>query len=162
IEWESDFSKSLIDKNIDVFISSFPTSSARIAIEVNSVGVPIIGHESLNRLFSIRHFISPDNLYWENEEDFFAIIENLTSSLLNDKSAKVKEFVKENNSIDISLNLILNNMSKKYNEKNVSKKSFVNINLKDFQNCNFLLSSEYIRDNRNKDSRNKANRKIKS
>ena len=132
IEWENNFSKSLIDKSVDIFISSFPTSSARIAIEVNSIGIPIIGHESLNRLFSIRHFISPDNFYWQNERDFFSIIGNIDQNLLKKSSIKVKEFYKNNNSSVISSELLLNGKSKDYKEENVTPKSFVNIDMSDF------------------------------
>ncbi len=132
IEWEDNFSNSLINKNVDVFISSFPTSSARIAIEVNSIGIPIIGHDSLNRLFSVRHFISPDNFYWQNERDFFLIIDNLNQDLLKKSSIKVKEFYRNNNSVSISSELLLNGKSKEYKEENVVQKSFVNIDIGDF------------------------------
>jgi glycosyltransferase involved in cell wall biosynthesis len=133
IEWENNFAKSLIEKEVDLFLSSFPVSSARIAIEVNSVGIPILGHESINRLFSIRHFVSLDNLFWEDEKDLFSIISNLNENSLKEISAKVRKFFEENNSFEACKDLLLSGGSKEYDETKISAKSLVNINLKDFQ-----------------------------
>jgi hypothetical protein len=139
IEWEKEFSKSLLDNKVDVFLSSFPISSARIAIEVNSLGIPIVGHESLNRLFSISHFISPDNFYWEDGDDLFSIFNKIDKNILLQKSKAIKEYVRKNNSMDYVGNMLVNGGSVKFLKENMSHKSFVNIDIGGFVDLGSFL-----------------------
>ncbi|MFT7086875.1 MAG: glycosyltransferase involved in cell wall biosynthesis [Rickettsiales bacterium] len=128
IELVKDFGLALIEKEIDLFISPFPISRSKISIEANAAGVPILAHHSTNRLFSSKYFLSPNNLYWEDMEDFNLIIDSLDNEILHDISLKVRSFYEANNSIETYRNLLLNLESLPYKESS-SKKSFIDLGI---------------------------------
>lgn len=127
IEWVEDLSWSLISNEVDLFLSSFPVGSVRIAVEVNSIGVPILSHRSINRLFSLKGFISPDNYWWENPGELFSVIESLNAEDLSERSKKVREFYESNNGSHSTRPLLLNNESIPFAPETVIPKSFVKI-----------------------------------
>jgi glycosyltransferase involved in cell wall biosynthesis len=129
IEWADDFSISLIDNEVDLFIAPFPIGSIRISIEANAVGIPILAHHSINRLFSSKHFLSADNFYWEGVEDFYLAIDNLSVELLYDVSKKIRNFYEQNHSIAKSQNLLLNIKSLPYDSDKALHKSFIELDI---------------------------------
>ncbi len=127
IDFEYDLPGFLLKNNIDLFIAPFPIGSIRVSIEANSVGIPILAHHLINRLFCGKHFLSLDNFYWQNENDFFEIIENISSEKMLSASKKVREFYEENNSYEVCQDLLVNLKSLTYDENKVLHKSFVEL-----------------------------------
>jgi glycosyltransferase involved in cell wall biosynthesis len=134
VEWVEDLSLSLIANGVDLFLSSFPVGSARIAVEVNSIGIPILSHRSINRLFSLEGFISPSNFWWENSDELFGWICNLTAEDLARCSENVRKYYKSNNDPALTRPLLLNNGSVPYVASEVIPKSFVDIPILGFHN----------------------------
>jgi hypothetical protein len=131
IEWVDGLALSMITNEVDVFISSFPVGSARIAVEVNSIGIPILAHHSINRLFTLNGFISTHNPMWENTHDIFSWLESVNPELLTNISIRVRDFYENNNSIQSTRRLLLDNKSTNYDSHSVTPKSFVSLPLYD-------------------------------
>ncbi len=129
IEWADDFSMSLINNEVDLFITPFPIGSIRISIEANAIGIPILAHHSTNRLFSSKHFLLPDNFYWENMEDLYLAIDGLNTDKLCDVSKKVRNFYEQNNSIEKTKDLLLNLKSLPYDKERVIHKAFIALDI---------------------------------
>jgi len=133
IEWVDDLSLSLISNEVDLFVSSFPVGSARIAVEVNSIGIPILAHRSINRLFSLEGFIAHENFWWEDSDELFEWIGRLTAEDLAECSLKVRKYYESNNDPALTRPLLLNNGSAPYNTSEVIPKSFIDISIMEFR-----------------------------
>jgi len=125
IRWDHQFIKSLFEKKIDLFIAPFPVTSIRILLEVNCSGIPILAHHSTNRLFSSKFFLSCDNFFWENKEDFFSAIRQMNKNTLQTSSNKIKKYCRENHSEEKVKNLLIDKKSLEFQKNMVFEKSFI-------------------------------------
>lgn len=83
IAWTSSLWKTLIDKNVDLFIGSFPIGGARSTIEVMGAGIPLLMPENyLSRFFSSRDIVYREAFVWKYPGDFTDIIAGLTAKAL--------------------------------------------------------------------------------
>ena len=89
IAWVPCLWKTLVEKDIDLFIGSFPISGARTLIEVMGAGVPILMAENyLSRFHSSRDIVYSDSLIWQYPQEFCDIISSVDEVILNQQSAK--------------------------------------------------------------------------
>ncbi|WP_082512947.1 glycosyltransferase [Methylobacterium sp. Leaf125] len=83
IPWTSSLWKTLIDKDVDLFIGSFPIGGARSTIEAMGAGIPILMPENyLSRFFSSRDIVYREAFVWKYPKDFKKIIAELTAKTL--------------------------------------------------------------------------------
>lgn len=105
IPWAEDFSASLLDLGVDVFISPFPVCSARIGIEVMSCGIPCVNHRaSLPRLPEASDFVDPNQPIWETPSDLLSALAEMDKNRLKDLSTSARGFFCTNNASTLSLN----------------------------------------------------------
>lgn len=75
--------KLLQEKNIDLFITSFPIGGARTAIEAMGAGIPLLLHENDKSAFlSEKSLIYPEVLTWQTPEILLKILETMTPEQL--------------------------------------------------------------------------------
>jgi hypothetical protein len=81
IPWVKNVGQELINRNIDIYIASFPVGGGRTAIEVMASGTPIICHQNYRSVFlSEQHLLYPESFVWQNPEELFAILSAQCSS----------------------------------------------------------------------------------
>ncbi len=100
ISWADNLCQDMLHKNVDLFISSFPKSSAKTLISIFSAGIPLICYRG-DKILTCCDFVYPEALYWSNHQEFLTQIQNLTKEKLLHLSAKGKEHFHKNNNIEI-------------------------------------------------------------
>ncbi|MBS4774062.1 MAG: glycosyltransferase family 2 protein [Proteobacteria bacterium] len=100
IEWAENLPQSLIDNNVDLFITPFPVGSAKIAIMLEAAGIPLICFRGDTRIESA-DYVAPSALIWNNLEKLFELINSLSVDKLSDISIKEQEYFNHNNNLNI-------------------------------------------------------------
>lgn len=100
IIWADNIPQSLIDNNVDLFIAPFPIGSAKISMQVEMAGVPLICYHGDTRI-ECSDFIAPDALFWTSFEEFFTIVSNLNTDKLKQISKAEKDYFFKHNDLDL-------------------------------------------------------------
>lgn len=89
IEFTSNLWKTLLDNEVDLFITSFPIGGGRTAIEVMGAGIPIIGHINAQSAYlSEVALLSPDAPIWKTPDELTALLANMNPAALAEIAKK--------------------------------------------------------------------------
>lgn len=88
IPWAASLWETLVEKEVDLFIGSFPIGGARTTIEAMGAGIPLLMPENyLSRFFSSRDIVYAEAFTWKTGMDFWHVLRELTPEKLADHSA---------------------------------------------------------------------------
>jgi O-antigen biosynthesis protein len=88
IPWVQSLWSSLIENEIDLYISSFPLGGGRAAIEVMGSGTPLLVHQnSMSRYFGGVDLAYPEAIIWNEPAEFYEHIRSLTPQTLAEHSS---------------------------------------------------------------------------
>lgn len=87
----------IIEHEVDLYISSFPIGGGRTAIEVMASGTPVLSHLNYRSIFlSENHYLYPQAFLWKTPEELKEIIQNLTPQTLAKHSLWSRKHYEEN------------------------------------------------------------------
>jgi len=116
IDWADNFSKSLIEKGVDVFIASFPIPSALILVNVMMCGIPIICHDTENSLLpQSGDFCDKNQFFWKSPDDLYKCIKQINKQELINKSVSSRQYYETNNSLEKAKVMVLEEKGHKLN-----------------------------------------------
>ena len=79
IPWVSSVARTLIENNVDLYISSFPLGGGKASLEAMAVGIPLLMHQSYrSRFHGGVDLAYPDAWTWRTEAELFDIVRNMT------------------------------------------------------------------------------------
>ncbi len=110
IEWASNLTQSLIENNVDLFIEPFPIISAKITLQILSVGIPLIIKKSNLRL-GLVDFIYDKPLLWNNTEDFIHTIATLDKTKLTQHSQLSTDYFNSQHELNLTKQSFFNETS---------------------------------------------------
>ena len=85
IPWANNLGKSMQENKVDLFIEPFPIVSYKISLIAMSFGFPIIAYNGKTRM-KTADFIYKEAFIWNDVEQFFDIIENISAEQLKQHS----------------------------------------------------------------------------
>ncbi|WEF51052.1 glycosyltransferase family 4 protein [[Pseudomonas] carboxydohydrogena] len=89
--------EALIERNVDLYLTSFPLGGGLVAIEVMSAGIPILAHSNYrSAFFSSADLVYPGAGVWRDLDELSASLKNYTPDDLKRQSVEAFEFYKEN------------------------------------------------------------------
>lgn len=101
IEFAEDFSASLLEIGVDVFLTPFPVPSARLAIEVESCGIPLLVHEMEHpALPTSGDFCDPQQWTWKSPSDIYDLLLRLDRLDLLPQSRSAREYYERTNAYE--------------------------------------------------------------
>lgn len=84
IEFTKSLWRTLIQNNVDMFVTSFPIGGGRTAIEVMGSGTPVIGHVNAQSDFLSEGALLPPNTpTWRTPNELMQILATMTPALLS-------------------------------------------------------------------------------
>jgi hypothetical protein len=102
IPWVSSLWSALIEKEIDLFIGSFPLGGGRASIEAMGAGIPLLVHvSSLSRFHGASDIVYPEALIWKDPPEFESCISSLTPQMLADHSKYARGYYEKNHTREI-------------------------------------------------------------
>lgn len=90
IEWTDNLPQSLLDNNVDIFITPFPVGSAKISIQLEAAGIPLIAFRGDTRI-SASDYLAPSVLIWTAPDELKQHIQNLTPQKLIEMSSQEQQ-----------------------------------------------------------------------
>ena len=98
----------LVNKKIDLYISSFPMAGARATMEAMGAGVPILLHDSpFQRFFAGKDSAYPEVFLWKTKEQFDEFIELIDPRSLIKASSQARNRYLAEHSVDKFLEYVL-------------------------------------------------------
>ena len=98
IKFAEDLSASLLENGVDVFLTPFPIPSARLAIEVESCGIPLLIHEmEHSALPTSGDFCDPHQWTWKSPSDICDLLLRLERPDLLPQSRSARDFYERTN-----------------------------------------------------------------
>lgn len=89
VPWVRDLWELLIEREVDLFIASFPIGGARTTLEVMGAGIPILIAENyLTRFHSSRDIVYPNALLWKYPHQFLRVLEAVDKDMLKAHSIR--------------------------------------------------------------------------
>lgn len=110
IEWADNLPQSLLENDVDLFIMPFPVSSAKIAIQLEAAGIPLISFRGDTRIQS-SDYLAPAVLIWNTLQEFKQSLLSLTPQKLAEMSSLEQKHFQTVNNIDVLRPYIRNEQS---------------------------------------------------
>ncbi|MCG5247997.1 glycosyltransferase family protein [Methylorubrum extorquens] len=111
VPWVESVWSTLVERNVDLYISSFPLSGGLATVEAMGSGTPILAHQSdMSRFHGGVDLMYPGVLTWRNAREFKAIIETVDAERLERDSRIAADWFKQHHSMEVmgeQLNQIL-------------------------------------------------------
>lgn len=111
VPWVESVWTTLVDRNVDLYISSFPLSGGLATVEAMGSGTPILAHRSdMSRFHGGVDVMYPSVLTWRNAREFEAAIAGVTAERLQLDSREATDWFRKHHSLKVmgeQLNLIL-------------------------------------------------------
>lgn len=91
LPWVDSMANTLVEQQVDLYISSFPLGGGKATLEAMAAGTPLLMHESYrSRFHGGVDLAYPDALVWRNEAEFLCSIDGLNAEALSSHSASAK------------------------------------------------------------------------
>ena len=111
IPWVESVWTTLVERNVDLYISSFPLSGGLATVEAMGSGTPILAHRSdMSRFHGGVDVMYPTVLTWRNAKEFEDAISTVTADRLAHDSRMAADWFKKHHSLKVmgeQLNRIL-------------------------------------------------------
>ena len=99
VPWVESVWTALVERNVDLYISSFPLSGGLATIEAMGSGTPILAHHSdMSRFHGGRDLMYPGVLTWRNAKEFEAVVGSVTAERLQRDSLAGMSWFEQNHS----------------------------------------------------------------
>ena len=109
IEWASNLPDSILENQVDIFISPFPVSSIKLNLQCISAGIPVMVYAGGLTRIEQNDFLNHDVLRWKDREDFFRTITTLTRERLTKISESCLKYFNIHNNLSVVMPYILFN-----------------------------------------------------
>lgn len=91
--WVEDVASELIQRNVDLYVGSFPLGGGRATVEAMGAGIPLLLHENyVSAFFTDVAEAYPQALKWRTPDELESVISGITPDLLADHSACARAF----------------------------------------------------------------------
>lgn len=111
VPWVESVWATLVERKVDLYISSFPLSGGLATIEAMGSGTPILAHQSdMSRFHGGRDLMYPGVLTWRNAKEFEAIVATVTAERLAEDSSTARDWFERHHALEVmgeQLNRIL-------------------------------------------------------
>ncbi|EJF89033.1 hypothetical protein [Bartonella tamiae] len=105
----------MLDKAVDLFVTTFPICSALTEVKMMSSGIPILNHYVINpSIYPTADFCDPNQFLWYDKDDLLAIISTLNADILTQKSKSAKAWFLSHNDYQLYISSLLNSLKKSY------------------------------------------------
>jgi hypothetical protein len=97
IPWVPSLWSSLIENEIDLYISSFPLGGGRASIEAMGAGIPVMVHVgSLSRFHGAADIVYPEAFVWRDAAEFEGCLGALTPQILAEQAKSARRYYETN------------------------------------------------------------------
>ncbi len=153
-DWVDNFSESLVENGVDLFIASFPIPSARILVEVMMAGIPIIYHTSEDALMTQSgDFCDKNQFCWKTPDELLSIVSQITEHELISKSKSSRLYYEMNNCREQARKRIIEEPNQKVEVYNTQRIEIIDLSETEFfKYDNSLFTNREKQNNRDNSS----------
>lgn len=107
VDWSNNLPDSLLEHEVDIFISPFPISSIKLNLQCISAGIPVMVYAGGLTRIEQNDFLNPDVLRWRNRKEFFDTILSLEREKLIELSESGLEYFRTHNALSAAMPYVL-------------------------------------------------------